>query len=146
MRKTLLERFEEKTLLIPFSTCHWWDGAPDRNGYGRISVGSVNYSAHRMAYKIYKGEIPENMIVCHTCDNPMCVNPDHLWLGTNRENLQDMVKKGRTGERGRKFNRNKAATIRFLSESFSTKEIAAFYSVKPRAIRNIINRKTWKHI
>lgn len=81
--------------------CLEWAGARNGNGYG--SVGSVRdehgrsivYLAHRVAWTIANGPIPEGMSVCHTCDNPPCVNPDHLFIGTNQDNVDDMVSKGR---------------------------------------------------
>lgn len=63
--------------------------------YGQIEHKRKTYLAHRAAYMVYKGPIPEDMCVCHSCDTPLCVNPDHLWLGTHRENVLDMIGKGR---------------------------------------------------
>lgn len=92
---TLLERFEQKVELIPFSTCHWWVAALDTYGYGQILVDKVSQRAHRIAYEMYIGKIPDGLQVLHTCDNRSCVNPDHFFLGTNQDNVDDKVKKGR---------------------------------------------------
>lgn len=65
------------------------------NGYGIISTKEKHYSAHRLAYEMYKGEIPKGMLVCHECDNRQCCNPNHLFLGTHMDNTKDMIAKGR---------------------------------------------------
>lgn len=67
--------------------------------YGQIEYGRKTYYAHRASYMVYKGPIPDGLHVCHSCDNPACINPDHLWLGTQKENIQDMLAKGRDNYR-----------------------------------------------
>ena len=72
---------------------------PTTNGYIQIcrkrNFRLFRYSLHRLIYATYNGVIPPNMIVCHSCDNPRCINPDHLWIGSHRDNTQDSIKKGR---------------------------------------------------
>lgn len=76
--------------------CWIFLGAKDKAGYGRININKINRTAHRVSYELVFGKIKGNkMVVCHKCDNPPCVNPDHLFLGTYKDNTQDMIIKGR---------------------------------------------------
>lgn len=86
------KRFEDMYVPVPEAGCWlattWWD----KDGYGRTSDHLL---MHRASYERHVGQIPEGMLVCHKCDTPACVNPEHLFLGTNRDNILDMVSKGR---------------------------------------------------
>ena len=86
-------------MFTPFCGCWLWTGhLTDRKygrQYGRISFEGKNISAHRLSYMIFKGVRPRMMFVCHKCDTPACVNPDHLFLGTNMDNVRDMISKNR---------------------------------------------------
>lgn len=75
--------------------CWIWKGKFFESGYPRFNFHGKSFKGHRLAYQFTKGEIPKGMCVCHACDTPSCVNPEHLWLGSSKENTQDMIVKGR---------------------------------------------------
>jgi len=80
----------------PNTGCWLWSGKTFEDGYGRLHARSIGESrAHRASYHLYRGEIPDGMLVCHTCDTPSCINPDHLFLGAPLDNTADMMAKGR---------------------------------------------------
>jgi len=92
---SFLDRFLNKVELIPFTDCWFWIGSKHSSkGYGSFRLKKP-IKAHRASWILYKGEIPENLHVLHKCDNPLCVNPDHLFLGTNADNVKDKVAKKR---------------------------------------------------
>ena len=96
--KHIFDRFEAKVERVPFMGCWIWMGALNEHGYGVIGRGRRgcgNDKAHRVAYRAYRGEIPEGKIMLHKCGNPICVNPWHLEPGTYKENSADMVRMGR---------------------------------------------------
>lgn len=83
----------------PETGCWEFQGVYNKKGYGLLRFKGERWLAHRFSYMYYKGPIPRGMMVCHSCDNPKCVNPNHLFLGTNSDNMRDMSLKGRGGKR-----------------------------------------------
>jgi hypothetical protein len=93
-------RFLEK--INKTDTCWLWTGALNSRGYGSIGVNGKAVSAHRFSYEMYIGEIPEGLVICHSCDVRNCVNPEHLWAGTSADNNRDMFAKDRNGSSSRR--------------------------------------------
>ena len=122
------------------------------NGYGNFQVRWKTVSAHRYSYEYFYGMSPGGDCVLHSCDNPLCVRPDHLFLGTNKDNSIDASKKGRlaSGERNgnKKFTREDVAFMRkkYDSGEMRTTDIARHFSCKPNTITMIVRRHNWKHL
>lgn len=124
----------------------------DKLGYGYIQRNRKVSKAHRFAYEIMVGEIPQGMCVLHHCDNPPCVNPKHLFVGTHADNMRDMIIKGRNkgaiGERnsGSKLTDKDVRSIRKLRGFSTLRGIASLYNVHLDTIDRIVNNRTWSHV
>ena len=88
------ERFMSKVKQIP-GGCWEWQGSKGKDGYGKLMVKRKNLRSHRVSYELFVGAIPKVLCVCHSCDNPLCVKPEHLWCGSHQDNMKDMIQKGR---------------------------------------------------
>ena len=139
-----IERLSEK---VTESGCWIWNGAVTAAGYGlaKSNYRNKTASAHRIAYEAFIGEIPDGMIIAHACDNPLCVNPNHLWLATHKENSQDMVGKQRSAKKER-CGKSKLTEeqVKFIRESsLSTYKLGAMFGVTASNIGYVKNGKTW---
>jgi len=140
---------EQKT--VKTNGCWEWVGNKDKNGYGRLSVNCKQKRTHRLAYELYVGKIPEGMLVCHHCDNPPCVNPKHLFVGTSKDNMHDRDRKGRAADRrGERCSTSKLtwSDVRDIREigktSLSHRKIARLFGVRGSTVGHILLGKTWK--
>lgn len=146
-----IARFEAK--LDKSGACWIWTASVAGKGYGQMKLPGQRKQeySHRIAYLLYKGLIPEGIQVCHTCDTPRCCNPDHLFLGTAKENLQDMKTKNRhlAGAKNAqaKLTDDQVRQIRvMLAANIPQHRIAAVFGVQQMAISRINTGERWAHI
>lgn len=156
------------TRVLKTNDCWLWTGGCIPNGYGAFWFDGRNHGAHRMAWLIWRGDIPKGMSICHKCDNPICVNPGHLFVGLPIENSADMVAKNRQA-RGDKSprrlhadsyealvgsNNNKAKLTedqipeikRLVASGLSMSEVGRRFGVGNATISKAVAGHTWKHV
>jgi hypothetical protein len=135
-------------------SCWNWTAAKNKKGYGLLNTKiSKSTLAHRVIWELINGEIPKGMLVCHHCDNPSCVNPGHLFLGTNDDNMLDRKLKGRnilfSGSLNSKakLTEEDVASIRVKrSQGIKNIDLAKEYGVSSQLITRITQRTTWRHV
>ena len=143
----LMERFLSK--VAKTQSCWLWTGAKSGRGYGAFRSPDEK-KAHRFSYSRYVGQIPQGLSVCHRCDNPACVNPDHLFVGTHTDNMKDKMSKGRGNHLvGTKHPRSKLTESQVLAIRADNRrqvEIAESYGIKQAQVSEIKRRIAWTHI
>lgn len=147
MPRPLIERFYEKFLGEPNSGCWLWDGSLTGQHYGAIQNDRHrSLSAHRVSWEIHRGKIPTGLCVLHKCDIPTCVNPDHLFLGTQSQNIADRNAKGRQskGETHNKAKLTSEEVTQIREMRGSHRSIAERFSMSHTAIGAIKRGQTWK--
>lgn len=154
----LMQIFLDRTYPEPNTGCWLWGGQYNDGGYGVFKLVAFPFKtklAHRCSYFLHYGPFDHDKLkVCHKCDNPACVNPEHLFIGTQQDNVIDMYTKGRSpriGPRGEsaphaKLTEKKVAKIRSLKGKKNQYEIAEMFGVAQSSISFIMSGKTWKHI
>lgn len=158
--KNVFERFAAKVEQV--GSCWIWTASKFKNGYGKFAIGSTRAEreieyAHRAAYRMFVGPIPRGMVVCHGCDVRDCVNPAHLFLGTQKENIRDCISKGRaryhtgpnpngSGERHGNHKLTEDAVREIRSSQESNVALGAKFGVSYKAIWSIRSGKGWAHV
>lgn len=144
----LLDRYE-----VAASGCWEWTGYK-ANGYGRLTVGRQCWLAHRLSYALHYGDLPADSLICHHCDNPACINPEHLYAGDIVTNVADRTRRGRhvatLGERS--GNTELTADditelrARYAAGGISQLALARHYGISQSEAWNIIHRRRWRHV
>lgn len=145
MNKEIIE-FYSNVLALNRDQCWHWLGYHNNNGYPQFYIGDGKYTgAHRWIYQlVYCIELTSKDFICHHCDNPGCINPNHLFVGDQYANMADMVAKGRGGKA--KLNAEQAKEIYILQKTSTCREVAKQFNISKATVLQIWNRKTWKHV
>lgn len=154
MKISPITRFKRYYRIDHLGDCWLWQRSLNNSGYGSFFFNGILTTAHRASWMLFKGEIPEECFVLHVCDIRHCVNPDHLFLGTQSDNVQDMLKKGRAkyiahhGENnGRaRLSAQQVEEIRALASRYLHREIAKQYHVARQTISDIVAYRKWNRM
>lgn len=151
--QSLVDKFLARADIGVEEGCWNWAGSIGDSGYGRIKHNGRCLQAHRVSWTLANGAIPEGLLVCHHCDNKVCVRPSHLFIGTNADNMRDMKMKGRGNTlhmQGEKNPRSKLTTrqvikmrVLYAGGNKTQDELAAMYSMSQTQVNHIVQRKSW---
>lgn len=147
LTKEQADRFWSKVDIGADHMCWHWTASTNASkhrlsGYGQVVINYQRHYAHRVAYEETYGPIPSGLVVCHRCDNPVCCNPLHLFVGTQIENMNDATRKGKFD----KLTHGDVETIRrlYASEQYTLRRLAIQYAVDMSTISLIVNNKRWR--
>ncbi len=146
------ERLAKRSCPEPNTGCLLWFGVTNNKGYGIIYYQGKHTLTHRLSWSLANGPIPKGLFVLHKCDTPPCINPEHLFLGTQKDNIRDAVRKGRfntadkNGRNNPNTNLTNADVLAIREGNKTTSEFSKQYGIKNVAIRRIQRRITWRHI
>ena len=153
--QSIQQRFNEKVEFIPFSSCHFWTAATNKFGYGKLNNGSHSWVlAHRFAWEQKHGAIADKEYILHNCDNPSCVNVNHLYLGSHKDNAQDRESRNRGNHvNGTKHGRSKlfASQIYEIRDVYDTgkysfRQLGKIYGIDGKTVADIIDHKIWSNL
>jgi hypothetical protein len=142
--------------VLKTDSCWLWQGSVNNKGYGEIKARDAVYYVHRYSWEIHRGSIPDKLCVLHICDTPTCVNPEHLFLGTQADNMRDMYAKGRDyrgpkttiGEKHgmAKLTEEEVRTLRSYPKGTSPTLLADKFGISLTHVWQVRSRKVWRHI
>ncbi len=151
-------RFWSKVDIKSEDECWEWLGCKDKNGYGQFGVDKKIYKSHRISWILANGQIPKDnsgygtMLICHTCDNTFCQNPNHLFLGTQKDNIDDKVNKYRQvyGEKNGRHKLTEKEVLeikqKYIPRIYTQKQLAEEYGISRQQIQRIVNNKRWTYL
>ncbi len=152
---TARERLDRESIPEPTSGCTLWFGGADKHGYGRLTWNGRSVLAHRLSYECERGPIPKGLHLLHRCDNPACINPDHLRPGTQAENVADMMAKGRESRAPRPYHRGEGNPNNRITEDvvrgvllsdLPQRAAAKTFGIAGAWVQRIRAREVWTHV
>lgn len=143
-------RLARRSRLNELTGCLEWQGAVDKDGYGFLEIAKKGYRAHRISYELHIGPIPNGFNVCHKCDNRRCINANHLFIGTQKDNMQDCSKKGRLRDQKGALSTSAILSpediLKIRADTRTHREIAKVYNISCASVSLIKNYKQWTNV